>query len=221
MFTSGFQFHERSLRLAENTFNSWFIWILPQEENCSQGWSIHLHTSGQLLLPAQGLWSSWHSMTWSLWHCCRVAAPCGTLWPSHPSLGHPSFQVPHSFHGQLLTVQAEGKPPTLRNAFALEVCAATPALHPLLSTWPVAGRGSAWWDGNDFCEWLLPLSYSLDSFLYGLHALFKGDFRIAAKDEWVFADMDLLHKVVAPAIRMSLKLHQVVSFLLFIFSFNF
>uniref|UniRef100_A0A8D0GDJ9 Pecanex-like protein n=1 Tax=Sphenodon punctatus TaxID=8508 RepID=A0A8D0GDJ9_SPHPU len=48
----------------------------------------------------------------------------------------------------------------------------------------------------------------LDSFLYGLHALFKGDFRITAKDEWVFADMDLLHKVVAPAIRMSLKLHQ-------------
>ncbi|KAM7050049.1 pecanex-like protein 2 [Molossus nigricans] len=49
---------------------------------------------------------------------------------------------------------------------------------------------------------------SLDSFLHGLHALFKGDFRIAARDEWVFADMDLLHKVVAPAIRMSLKLHQ-------------
>ncbi|KAG7261022.1 hypothetical protein CRUP_012894 [Coryphaenoides rupestris] len=35
-----------------------------------------------------------------------------------------------------------------------------------------------------------------------------GDFRIAAKDEWVFADMDLLQKVVAPAVRMSLKLHQ-------------
>ncbi|KAJ7416599.1 pecanex 2 [Willisornis vidua] len=52
------------------------------------------------------------------------------------------------------------------------------------------------------------MGISLDSFLYGLHALFKGDFRIAAKDEWVFADMDLLHKVVAPAIRMSLKLHQ-------------
>ncbi|KAM5235035.1 pecanex-like protein 2 [Ctenodactylus gundi] len=49
---------------------------------------------------------------------------------------------------------------------------------------------------------------SLDSFLHGLHTLFKGDFRIAARDEWVFADMDLLHKVVAPAIRMSLKLHQ-------------
>nr|XP_012593695.1 pecanex-like protein 2 isoform X4 [Microcebus murinus] len=52
------------------------------------------------------------------------------------------------------------------------------------------------------------LFYSLDSFLYGLHALFKGDFRVTARDEWVFADMDLLHKVVAPAIRMSLKLHQ-------------
>lgn len=59
-------------------------------------------------------------------------------------------------------------------------------------------------DGSD-----KPMSCSLDSFLYGLHALFKGDFRITARDEWVFADMDLLHKVVAPAIRMSLKLHQV------------
>ncbi|XP_028418258.1 pecanex-like protein 1 [Dendronephthya gigantea] len=46
-------------------------------------------------------------------------------------------------------------------------------------------------------------------FLYGLHALFKGDFRIAAqKDEWVLCDMDLLKKVVAPGVRMSLKLHQ-------------
>ncbi|XP_013360126.1 PREDICTED: pecanex-like protein 2 [Chinchilla lanigera] len=52
------------------------------------------------------------------------------------------------------------------------------------------------------------MAMSLDSFLYGLHALFKGDFRITARDEWVFADMDLLHKVVAPAVRMSLKLHQ-------------
>ncbi|XP_004432433.1 PREDICTED: pecanex-like protein 2 [Ceratotherium simum simum] len=52
------------------------------------------------------------------------------------------------------------------------------------------------------------MAISLDSFLYGLHTLFKGDFRITARDEWVFADMDLLHKVVAPAIRMSLKLHQ-------------
>lgn len=51
---------------------------------------------------------------------------------------------------------------------------------------------------------------SLEPFLYGLHALFKGDFRITgSKDEWVFADMDLLRKVVAPGVRMSLKLHQV------------
>ncbi|XP_029388530.1 pecanex-like protein 2 isoform X3 [Mus pahari] len=52
------------------------------------------------------------------------------------------------------------------------------------------------------------MAMSLDSFLYGLHSLFKGDFRVTARDEWVFADMDLLHKVVVPAIRMSLKLHQ-------------
>uniref|UniRef100_A0AAR2L0D2 Pecanex-like protein n=1 Tax=Pygocentrus nattereri TaxID=42514 RepID=A0AAR2L0D2_PYGNA len=52
------------------------------------------------------------------------------------------------------------------------------------------------------------MSNSLESFLYGFNTLFKGDFRIASKDEWVFADMDLLQKVVAPAVRMSLKLHQ-------------
>uniref|UniRef100_A0A671QEJ1 Pecanex-like protein n=1 Tax=Sinocyclocheilus anshuiensis TaxID=1608454 RepID=A0A671QEJ1_9TELE len=51
-------------------------------------------------------------------------------------------------------------------------------------------------------------SNSLESFLYGFNTLFKGDFRIAAKDEWIFADMDLLQTVVAPAVRMSLKLHQ-------------
>ncbi|KAJ8308590.1 hypothetical protein KUTeg_013464 [Tegillarca granosa] len=49
----------------------------------------------------------------------------------------------------------------------------------------------------------------VDFFLYGLHALFKGDFRITSpRDEWVFADMELLRRVVAPAIRMALKLHQ-------------
>ncbi|KAJ3589191.1 hypothetical protein NHX12_010038 [Muraenolepis orangiensis] len=49
----------------------------------------------------------------------------------------------------------------------------------------------------------------LEPFLYGLHALFKGDFRITSpRDEWVFADMDLLNRVVAPGVRMSLKLHQ-------------
>ncbi|XP_028903425.1 pecanex-like protein 2 isoform X2 [Ornithorhynchus anatinus] len=52
------------------------------------------------------------------------------------------------------------------------------------------------------------MAVSLDSFLFGLHTLFKGDFRVAVRDEWVFADMDLLHRVVAPAVRMSLKLHQ-------------
>ncbi|CAG9762516.1 unnamed protein product [Ceutorhynchus assimilis] len=50
---------------------------------------------------------------------------------------------------------------------------------------------------------------NVEFFLYGLHALFKGDFRITcARDEWVFTDMDLLKTVVAPAVRMSLKLHQ-------------
>ncbi|KAB0407477.1 hypothetical protein E2I00_007649, partial [Balaenoptera physalus] len=53
------------------------------------------------------------------------------------------------------------------------------------------------------------MSASLEPFLYGLHALFKGDFRITSpRDEWVFADMDLLHRVVAPGVRMALKLHQ-------------
>lgn len=54
------------------------------------------------------------------------------------------------------------------------------------------------------------LCSNLESFLYGLHALFKGDFRISSvRDEWIFADMELLRKVVVPGIRMSLKLHQV------------
>ncbi|KAK7103857.1 pecanex-like protein 1 isoform X2 [Littorina saxatilis] len=52
-------------------------------------------------------------------------------------------------------------------------------------------------------------SSGVDFFLYGLHALFKGDFRITSpRDEWVFADMEMMRRVVAPAIRMSLKLHQ-------------
>uniref|UniRef100_A0AAY5LCT9 Pecanex-like protein n=1 Tax=Esox lucius TaxID=8010 RepID=A0AAY5LCT9_ESOLU len=53
------------------------------------------------------------------------------------------------------------------------------------------------------------MSSNLESFLHGLHALFKGDFRISSvRDEWIFADMELLKKVVVPGIRMSLKLHQ-------------
>ncbi|KJH46755.1 pecanex protein [Dictyocaulus viviparus] len=52
-------------------------------------------------------------------------------------------------------------------------------------------------------------SNAAESFLYGLHALFKGDFRITCqRDEWVFADMDLLRCVIAPAVKMALKLHQ-------------
>lgn len=54
------------------------------------------------------------------------------------------------------------------------------------------------------------LVHSVEFFLGGLHSLFKGDLRITSpRDEWVFTDMELLRRVVAPAIRMSLKLHQV------------
>jgi hypothetical protein len=50
---------------------------------------------------------------------------------------------------------------------------------------------------------------SVEFLLFGLHALFKGDFRItSSRDEWVFQDMDLLRKVIAPSVRMALKLHQ-------------
>ena len=50
---------------------------------------------------------------------------------------------------------------------------------------------------------------SVDFFLYGFHALFKGDLRVhCSRDEWVFLDMDFLNKVIAPSVRMSLKLHQ-------------
>lgn len=60
------------------------------------------------------------------------------------------------------------------------------------------------------CVSVFLLHSNLESFLYGLHALFKGDFRISSvRDEWIFADMELLRKVVVPGIRMSLKLHQV------------
>lgn len=52
-------------------------------------------------------------------------------------------------------------------------------------------------------------SLGVEFFLHGLHSLFKGDFRLThVRDEWVFADMDLLHSVLAPSVRMSLKLHQ-------------
>ncbi|CCD62116.1 Pecanex-like protein [Caenorhabditis elegans] len=52
-------------------------------------------------------------------------------------------------------------------------------------------------------------SSAAESFLYGLHSLFKGDFRITCqRDEWVFTDMDMLRCVVSPAVKMALKLHQ-------------
>ncbi len=61
-----------------------------------------------------------------------------------------------------------------------------------------------------FINMYIFFSFSVDFFLYGLHALFKGDFRITStRDEWVFTDMEMLRRVVAPGVRMSLKLHQV------------
>uniref|UniRef100_A0A914HZD5 Pecanex-like protein n=1 Tax=Globodera rostochiensis TaxID=31243 RepID=A0A914HZD5_GLORO len=52
-------------------------------------------------------------------------------------------------------------------------------------------------------------SNAAESFLFGMDALFKGDMRIAHPgDEWVFADLDILNRVISPAIRMALKLHQ-------------
>ncbi|CAD5210207.1 unnamed protein product [Bursaphelenchus okinawaensis] len=48
-----------------------------------------------------------------------------------------------------------------------------------------------------------------ESFLYGLHSLFKGDMRVASvTDEWVLADPEILGTVISPAVRMALKLHQ-------------
>ena len=65
-------------------------------------------------------------------------------------------------------------------------------------------------DSNNFKRKCKYSHFSVDFFLYGLHALFKGDFRITStRDEWVFADMEMLRRVVAPGVRMSLKLHQV------------
>uniref|UniRef100_A0A0N4ZHU5 Pecanex-like protein n=1 Tax=Parastrongyloides trichosuri TaxID=131310 RepID=A0A0N4ZHU5_PARTI len=52
-------------------------------------------------------------------------------------------------------------------------------------------------------------SNAAEAFLHGLHSLFKGDFRVtAAQDEWVFEDLSILNKVLSPAVRMALKLHQ-------------
>lgn len=51
--------------------------------------------------------------------------------------------------------------------------------------------------------------HTVESLLFGLHALLKGDFRITSlHDEWIFQEMKLFKLVVIPAVRMSLKLHQ-------------
>ncbi|CEF60456.1 Pecanex family-containing protein [Strongyloides ratti] len=52
-------------------------------------------------------------------------------------------------------------------------------------------------------------STAAEAFLHGLHSMFKGDFRVTAtQDEWVFEDLSILNKVISPAVRMALKLHQ-------------
>lgn len=51
-------------------------------------------------------------------------------------------------------------------------------------------------------------SHTVESLLFGLHALLKGDFRVTSGyDEWIFQEMRLFKLVVIPAVRMSLKLH--------------
>lgn len=51
--------------------------------------------------------------------------------------------------------------------------------------------------------------HRLETFLHYLHDVFKGDVQISAKDDWVFADVELLKLVVTPAMRVALKLYQV------------
>jgi hypothetical protein len=49
----------------------------------------------------------------------------------------------------------------------------------------------------------------LSSFQHGYYTLFKGDVRIQnPKDEWVFNDMEILKRLMIPAVRMGLRLHQ-------------
>lgn len=51
--------------------------------------------------------------------------------------------------------------------------------------------------------------HTVESLLFGLHTLLKGDFRITSlHDEWIFQEMQFFKLVVIPAVRMSLKLHQ-------------
>lgn len=51
--------------------------------------------------------------------------------------------------------------------------------------------------------------HTVESLLFGLHALLKGDFRVTSlHDEWIFQEIAFFKLVVIPAVRMSLKLHQ-------------
>eukprot|EP00002_Diphylleia_rotans_P026387 TRINITY_DN5254_c0_g1_i7.p1 TRINITY_DN5254_c0_g1~~TRINITY_DN5254_c0_g1_i7.p1 ORF type:complete len:1167 (+),score=193.48 TRINITY_DN5254_c0_g1_i7:86-3586(+) len=47
-----------------------------------------------------------------------------------------------------------------------------------------------------------------DYFLESFHGAFQGDFRVTApQDEWIFADLSILHDVALKALRLSLHLH--------------
>lgn len=69
-----------------------------------------------------------------------------------------------------------------------------------------------------FCSHTVLLEIYHENFVHGFYSLFKGDFRLAPKDEWAFADMSLLKNVVAQGVRMSLKLNQVNMFRCLVFS---
>lgn len=64
-------------------------------------------------------------------------------------------------------------------------------------------------DDCSFCSHTVLLEIYHENFVHGFYSLFKGDFRLAPKDEWAFADMSLLKNVVAQGVQMSLKLNQV------------
>lgn len=51
--------------------------------------------------------------------------------------------------------------------------------------------------------------HTVESLLYGLYALLKGDFRVTSlHDEWIFQEMRFFKLVVIPAVRMAMKLLQ-------------
>lgn len=149
----------------------------------------------------------------------------GASWASHISLYplHKELRAsgPQEPHRPFLQV---GSATWARRCPVLDLSWSPPPLEGPRQSWTLSGWGNRGPVGGmvwaRVLEWssrtrklhapLLLLSPSLEPFLYGLHALFKGDFRITSpRDEWVFADMDLLHRVVAPGVRMALKLHQV------------